>query len=58
MYSVSNKQYGEIIKFLKVLAQLYDCAGDIQAKNQRRKALLLMRQLSKRKPYDKRSTRR
>ena len=49
MYSVSNKQYGEIIKFLKALAQLYDCAGDIQAKNQRRKALLLMRNLKKRK---------
>lgn len=58
MYSISNKQFSDIMVLLSAFTQLSASAGDNQAKNQRRKALLLMRNLKKRKPYDKRSTRK
>lgn len=54
MYSISNKQYSDIMKILSAFTQLPPCGGDIQAKNRRRKAMLLMRDLKKRKQYDKR----
>lgn len=54
MYSISNKQYSDIMKILSAFTQQLPCGGDIQAKNRRRKAMLLMRDMKKRKPYDKR----
>lgn len=55
MYSISNRQRDEVLALLRVFVETNDDKS-LQAVNRRRRAVLLMRNLEKRKPYDKKST--
>lgn len=53
MYSISNKQRDDILTLLKAFAESNNDKS-LQALNRRRRAMLLVRNLEKRKPHDKR----
>ncbi|MBO7307903.1 MAG: hypothetical protein J6U59_07735 [Alistipes sp.] len=53
MYSISNKQRDDILTLLKAFAESNNDKS-LQALNRCRRAMLLVRNLEKRKPYGKR----
>lgn len=53
MYSISNKQRDDILTLLKAFAESSNDKS-LQALNRRRRAMLLVRNLEKRKPHGKR----
>jgi hypothetical protein len=55
MYSISNKQRDDILTLLKAFAESSNDKS-LQALNRCRRAMLLVRNLEKRKPHDKRLT--
>jgi hypothetical protein len=55
MYSISNKQRDDILTLLKAFAESSNDKS-LQALNRRRRAMLLVRNLEKRKPHGKRLT--
>lgn len=55
MYSISNKQRDEVLALLRAFVETNEDKS-LQSVNRRRRAVLLMRNIEKRKPYDKKST--
>jgi hypothetical protein len=55
MYSISNKQRDDILTLLKAFAESSNDKS-LQALNRCRRAMLLVRNLEKRKPHGKRLT--
>lgn len=55
MYNISNKQRDEVLALLKAFID-GDSNKSLRAMNNRRRAMLLVRNLEKRKPYGKTST--
>lgn len=55
MYSISNKQRDEVLALLKAFIE-DGSDKSLRAMNRRRRAMLLVRNLEKRKPYGKTST--
>lgn len=53
MYNISNKQRDEVLALLKAFID-GDSNKSLRAMNNRRRAMLLVRNLEKRKPYVKR----
>lgn len=55
MYSISNKQRDEVLALLRAFVEINEDKS-LQSVNRRRRAVLLMRNIGKRKPYDKKPT--
>ena len=52
MYEISNRQYSEVIEILTAYASLDRRGADLRTQNRCRRARLLIRALSKRKPIE------
>ena len=53
MYQLSNRQYNEVIEMLTAYTSIDSRDADLRTKNRFRRARLLLRALSKRKPINK-----
>ena len=52
MYQLSNRQYNEVIEMLTAYTSIDSRDADLRTKNRFRRARLLLRALSKRKPIE------
>jgi len=52
MYQISNRQYVEVLEILTAYASQDSKDGDLRTQNRYRRARLLIRALSKRKPIE------